>query len=359
MNTESIQKAVKENVRRKVVFSLTAFFLAAVGTILILEIIFRLAGLFMPPIFKLSEIKGLVFEQKPGMVYRVGDYCVRLNREGFRDKDFLLKKKRGVTRIAALGDSMTMSIAMPENRTYARLLEKQLNESGGRRRFEVYNMGVGGYNTAQEWLTWKHKAEKYQPDLVIVQFLLNDLTYAYPVYMGNDTVGLLKLFLNDHSRVYRMLSLVKNNLLGKIGPAGNTDDAADPAPPPAGPDLIAAVYTPDGKFFKDWGTAAARFGKLNGSGTPVLFVVFPWLTYPGIERGAPYPYYEFHRRIEKVLSREGIRYIDVTPTLLAKGDPTSYMVSRQDFHLNTKAHRIIAGLLVPEIKNMLHNKKKD
>lgn len=302
----------------------------------------------MPPVFKRSEIDGLIFEQKPGIVYRFGDHYVRLNREGFRDRGFRAEKKKGDGRVVVLGDSMTMAIALPENEIYVSLLEERMNRAASGQRFEFYNMGVCAYNTAQEWLVYKNKAEKFKPDLVIVQFLLNDLTYSYPVYIGGSPIGRLKVFLGDHFRTYRMLSMLKEKW--RTGAIGGSGGELNPMPAPVSPEFIRRVYDPKAGYFEQWESAAASFGRLNRSGTPVIFVIFPWLVYSGSE-GEPYPYYEFHRRIEEKLDQEGIPWIDATPALLSRGAPSRFWAAPGDFHLNAEAHGIIAELLFPEVES--------
>lgn len=78
------------------------------------------------------------------------------------------------------------------------------------------NMAVGGYNTVQEWLVYEHKAKKYKPDLVTVQFTLNDLTYIYPFYIGEALLGRLKVFLGEHLNTYRFLSYMKRQRNGDV-----------------------------------------------------------------------------------------------------------------------------------------------
>ncbi|MEK7449062.1 MAG: SGNH/GDSL hydrolase family protein, partial [Planctomycetota bacterium] len=99
---------------------------------------------------------------------------VRINAQGLRDHEYDYEKKKGVFRIAVLGDSFTESLPVPLEKTFVKLLEKKLNSGG--RETEVINFGCSDYGTAQEYLMWREESKKYQPDLVILAFCtINDI----------------------------------------------------------------------------------------------------------------------------------------------------------------------------------------
>src|SRR5450759_3024644 len=71
-----------------------------------------------------------------------------INRHGFRDREFVLAKKPNTIRILALGDSVTAGNGVPDyTQTYPKLLERILNQTLSNGTVEVFNMGVGGYQT--------------------------------------------------------------------------------------------------------------------------------------------------------------------------------------------------------------------
>ena len=72
---------------------------------------------------------------------------------------------------------MTFGWGVPQDQTYAKLLEKKLNAIGIPEqpfRFEVINSGVGNYNTSQEIAYFKERGQHYNPDMVIIGFSIND-----------------------------------------------------------------------------------------------------------------------------------------------------------------------------------------
>lgn len=107
---------------------------------------------------------------------RVVEY-VRRNSHGFKDKERTYEKGRDVFRIVVLGDSYTEALQVPIEKTFPYILEKRLNSESGKR-YEVLNLGISGFGTAQEYLTFKYYGSKYHPDLVILQF-----------FIGNDVVN--------------------------------------------------------------------------------------------------------------------------------------------------------------------------
>ena len=102
---------------------------------------------------------------------------VEINSLGFRDtRDYSLDKPRGTFRILILGDSVTFGHGALSDTTYPYLLEQRLKQWRGEVGWQVWNLGVPGYNTSQELEYLKLVATPYQPDLVIVGFYENDLS---------------------------------------------------------------------------------------------------------------------------------------------------------------------------------------
>jgi lysophospholipase L1-like esterase len=101
---------------------------------------------------------------------------VRINALGFRDsRDYSLAKKPGTFRILVLGDSVTFGHGALSDTTYPYLFEQRLKQWRPDIDWEVWNLGVPGYNTTQELKYLERVGPSYQPDLVIVGFYENDL----------------------------------------------------------------------------------------------------------------------------------------------------------------------------------------
>lgn len=70
---------------------------------------------------------------------------VMINAEGLRDYEYDYQRPAGVTRILALGDSVTFGWGVKLEDTYPKVLERLLNGGESRDRYEVLNCGVGNY----------------------------------------------------------------------------------------------------------------------------------------------------------------------------------------------------------------------
>jgi len=100
-----------------------------------------------------------------------------INSLGFRDtREYALQKSPGTFRILVLGDSVTFGHGAVYETSYPYLLEQRLREWRPDVKWEVWNLGGPGYNTADELAYLNEVGERYQPDLVIVGFFLNDFT---------------------------------------------------------------------------------------------------------------------------------------------------------------------------------------
>ncbi len=118
----------------------------------------------------------LVYELTPGARGRIWGCDVSINSGGFRDQEYALQRPDGVTRIIALGDSITFGNSLPIEGTWTSLLENALNlRVPG---IEVLNFGVGGYDIDQEVRLLETKGLSYDPDYVILAYCVNDLGTA-------------------------------------------------------------------------------------------------------------------------------------------------------------------------------------
>jgi hypothetical protein len=102
---------------------------------------------------------------------------VRINSLGFRDRrEYSLDKPPGTFRIIVLGDSLTFGHGTLDDTTYPYLLEQQLRQWRPDVNWEVWNLGVPGYNTGQELAYLDEIGPRADPDLVIVGFFPNDFS---------------------------------------------------------------------------------------------------------------------------------------------------------------------------------------
>jgi hypothetical protein len=156
-----------------------------------------------------------VWDLRPGFVGHRTDWGTRnwvtisINSQGRRDKEVPLKKPAGTYRIVILGDSVAFGARVEAKDDFATQLEWNLNARSESLHYEVLNFGVPGYGTWQELSVLKEKALAYNPDLVILAFVMNDL------YDNNQAgkLGYLNMtrvqgeakFFREHSAFYRFM----------------------------------------------------------------------------------------------------------------------------------------------------------
>lgn len=151
---------------------------------------------------------------------------VRINNLGFRDpRDYELAKKPNTFRILVLGDSVTFGHGSIYESTWPYLLEMRLQQWRPDVDWQVWNLGVPGYNTSQELAYLKDVAPAYQPDLVVVGFFYNDVFDNFrPLTVGRleRMTSRIKGFLSSHAYSYHLYKKVFLVLSARL--SGTHDD---------------------------------------------------------------------------------------------------------------------------------------
>ncbi len=184
---------------------------ATATSLLIAEGVLRLAGISIPNFHQPDPVLGASLRPNAeGWWTKEGKAFVRINASGRRDVDRPKTKPPGTFRIAVLGDSYAEALQVPYEKSISGVLESELN---GRppapgTRFEVFNFGVSGYGTAQEFLTFRHRALDYDPDLAILLITTgNDIRNNSPELEGDRSRPFFRLvdgtLVLDDSRIVR------------------------------------------------------------------------------------------------------------------------------------------------------------
>lgn len=147
--------------------------------LLIIEGIIRITGV-APDVSDISN-ESYVFSDNPKLKYTLKPNGLlnkgkdKINKEGYRGDVYAIKKKNAFTsRIVCVGDSITLGLGVRNNETYSYFLEKELNAHNSKTKWEVINLGVNGYNTINEVEMIKTRGLSFSPDLIILQYYIND-----------------------------------------------------------------------------------------------------------------------------------------------------------------------------------------
>ena len=103
---------------------------------------------------------------------------LRTNSRGLRGPEFETPKPSGMFRIVCLGDERTLGPGVDESETFCARLEGLLGERS-RLKVEVVNAGIPDYCPLLSFLQLRHSLLALQPDLVIVNFDMSDISDDY------------------------------------------------------------------------------------------------------------------------------------------------------------------------------------
>lgn len=250
---------------------------------------------------------------------------ISTNSHGLRDREYSLDKPAGVYRVVQLGDSTTLGWGVPQDRTIPKVLEAELNRAGGGRRFEVLNAGVGNYDTVQEYAHYLTYDRAFHPDLVIIQYFINDPEPVprerNPALLGKSY--LLAFTLSRYDSALRLLGTRPN---WQEYYSGLFEDGK--------PGFIASK-----KALHDLASAT------KADGARLLVTILPELH--KIDGG--YPFEREHQKIKDSVAADGVPVIDLTDGLRGHGPEETLWVTPADDHPNEKASRLVAAQVLPWI----------
>lgn len=150
----------------------------AVGLVLA-ELGLRVAGVSYPKFHRFDpERGGSLNPNAEGWYTKEGKAYVKINRDGWRDREHPLQKPQDTFRLAVLGDSYVAAMQVAQEKTFWAITEQKLGACPalGGKKPEVLGFGMDGAGTGDELLTYRRHAQRYAPDLVVLAFLTgNDL----------------------------------------------------------------------------------------------------------------------------------------------------------------------------------------
>ena len=151
---------------------------AALATALVLEVGLRLYHVFAVAALtegqdQESSVPAEVLCDCP-FLYRLNPDHPEISSQGLRDDEVAIPRTDDALRILVLGDSVAYGPHVPPQRTFPNQLERILSERTGAP-VEVVNTGVTGYTTFNELQYYKQEGRRFDADLVLLAFVLNDV----------------------------------------------------------------------------------------------------------------------------------------------------------------------------------------
>ena len=302
-------------------------------------------------------------------------YDVTINSKGLLDDEHDYVAPPGVQRIVLLGDSVAWGWGVSVERGFARLLERELGPD-----IEVICGAVPGWSTDQEGWWLASEGLRYEPDLVLLTFVANDL-------QGNARL--------------RMHSLNKprwvRDAAGEWSVEGRPvpDDPKSFRPPPSG--WLWGLARRSALVHFAWavrhgGSGAAErepsatepvleLGPLEATshalgvaqrtcseaGVPLVAVYLPHLQDMGLLSPSHPPPADTKSSyltplaafLARTAAEHGFRTVSVERDLLAAVKRGEMLMLRPDGHLNERGHEVVARPLAARLAPLLRDLRGD
>lgn len=272
---------------------------------------------------RVAGVPEMGHEHVPGTRARLMGVDVAINARGLRDRDFDYEKPQGVRRILMLGDSVTFGWGVAVEDTASKRLERHLNASASGP-FDVINAGVGNYNTAMEVAWFLKEGVRYDPDLVVLNYFINDAE-PRPVRSTNP--------LAARSMAYAFLA-GRMDALTRIM-ARRADWAT----------YYRGLYDDDRA---GWRAARESIGALASACAareiPLLFV-----NYPELRELGEYGFEDVDAKLGRVAADNAIPLLALRD-ILRGHDEASLWVTPPDPHPNARAHALAADAIFEKLK---------
>jgi lysophospholipase L1-like esterase len=274
---------------------------------------------------------------------------VEVNAKGLRGPELDYARRPGAARILYLGDSVTVGYGLPSHaHSYPYLTAERLQRMRGRP-IETVNGAVNGYSTWQEvgWL--EREGIRYQPDLIVLGFVLNDVAGELEAARGGHRPGSKQLLLSVSSRIdwianhSALVALARQGALAmRFG-----RDVRGGAEREELFGVRILVEDPERADVQEaW---AATQGDLDRLATlcrrqhiRLCLVVFPYTFQVGVARGADDP----QRRLLEFGRRLGMPALDLLPVLRARAKVDG--VAAADYFLDDDHPSLLGSLVVAD-----------
>ncbi|MBI3694464.1 MAG: SGNH/GDSL hydrolase family protein [Acidobacteria bacterium] len=273
----------------------------------------------------------------PDLGYRLGPALRGVNSLGIRNAEIPAAKSPGVPRVIVLGDS----VAWPSD-GFVTMVRQRL---GGAT--EVINAAIPGYTTYQERRLFERDLLRTKPDLVLLQYSLNDNHKFLHRFETGDrmliteqarrallpTEGGLRAFLTRHSYLaFRVrLALLELRAAGGSYPWQNE------------PDVAVAWQDDPWKQFAEH--LAAMHAELRPLGARLVVVMVPYRPQFDARLLARDRSYVLkpQRMMAQICAAQGVPLLDLYPVMAQHGGPTLFV---DNYHFSRAGHHVVAEALL-------------
>ena len=328
-------------------------------TCLLVELLFRLLGVgapapptmtMDPKAFMADPDPELVFRFRPGYDGTMFAAPARFNSLGIRDNQEPTTETANEFRIILLGDSVTYGLGVPLENTFAKVLERLLNENDSSRRYRAYNAGVPAYNTGQAYRLLTRLVAPLKPDLVVLNFTptndyetpyrLNENGYIESTELRTEDYQFRVPFEGSLGRVSSGYRFVAEKIRQRVLRPRNE----------ALMERIYAEYREDGEGWRRCKDSLLKIKALcDERGIGLAVFVYPEPTRKPVFRREDYRPLEMISAVEAFCRENGIAFLDFLDDFLAYRKKRDLWVSPIDAHPSERAHDMVARGLLREL----------
>jgi len=265
----------------------------------------------------------------------------RVNGLGFRGPEIIREKAPGTYRALILGDSNAMGSGLAEESLAGARLSEKLAAGFPRRKIEVINAGVGGYDIGHERRLLEEEGLSLSPDAVAVIVCLNDVPGVSSADLINPLRDLPvpgKHWLVEHSG----LAITIQSLYNRIG-------LADQDGPPA---ILLAERDPStvdriDRGFESFGKELGRMVDLTRQmNVGLVLVLVPHAAQFDDPRARFIP----QKRIGGMCQELGASFVDMAPDFAAL--PQLPYFFPDPVHPSPRGHELIAERIMRALSNL-------
>jgi lysophospholipase L1-like esterase len=330
-------------VTRNLFLSLILLVVSLLFSVVVGEVGLRFLGYAGAPEFLIGNIRQiddpiLNWRFVPNSTVQDGNVVSHYNSTGFRDTEHAATKPVGITRIVVVGDSVTEGSGLSQDDLFVSHIQALLGS-----KYEIINLAMSGLNTPQEIHVLEIEGLKYEPDVVVLNFVLNDCDFSSE-HQGaerfrkekDSKIGLLgdmaidprfKRWLKSSALIYFVKGRVEH-LLGLI--TGKEEKNY----------YIALWDTPECRKKVSSGFDTLR--KLQHEYRfAVHILLWPLLV--------DYKHYEFsfiHEWVAQMAEQRGFKVLDLLPVYSSKWYRDLQVTAEDNVHPNGDGHRLSAQAYV-------------
>lgn len=298
--------------------------------------------------------------------YREFYYRITTDTYGFR-KTYPFEDNRKTYSVAILGDSQSFGVGVNDEFTFASLIAKNLSEP-------VLNAACPGYNTIEEFLTYKDRIQPLKPHYVLLFFFAGNDPYEnyknrelYYGTAGGQVQNLkplsflerLKKFLVKRSAIYNML--IKLRQYPQLNRFLYRYKLVNPASPP---ELAIFKKDENPQALAHWQITERIISDLrdavesNGSQFWIIFIPdryqvdkIYWQRWISKYNLKPQDFDLIRPNwyLAEFSKRKGIHFEDTTESLIEAQNQGKHVYWKTDAHLNGLGNQVIADFIASRL----------